>query len=176
MPNHLFIYTDNQDLRTRYEDGRLNHSDDSGLDLFCPNEMKIYKNSKEIIKYDIKCEMISYDKDKYSLEDVISQTNTKNIFKNIPYMLFPRSSISKTPLHQANSIGLIDKNYRGCPMSYVRHSESWVEEEFYHINQFDRLFQFVAFDGEPFTYSLLNNEKELSWTARGKNGFGSTNK
>ena len=33
--------------------------------------------------------------------------------KNIGYYLYPRSSISKTPLILANSVGIIDSGYRG---------------------------------------------------------------
>lgn len=175
MPYHLFIYTNNQELKSLYENGRLNHSDDSGLDLFCPSEMNINKNSKVKINFSIKCEMIYYDDDVYP-RYMFQLSNITNMFKNVPFMLFPRSSISKTPLQMANSVGLIDKNYRGDLMSYVRHSEPWLEEDFYHIKQFDRLFQIVAFNGEPFTYSLLYNEGHLSRTARGGDGFGSTNK
>ena len=32
------------------------------------------------------------------------------------YYLYPRSSISKTPLIQTNSVGIIDKDYRGNVM------------------------------------------------------------
>ena len=35
------------------------------------------------------------------------------------YMLVPRSSISKTPLRMANSIGIIDAGYRGEIMAAV---------------------------------------------------------
>jgi dUTP pyrophosphatase len=176
MPKHLFIYTEEPELKKLYENGRKNYSDDSGVDLFCPKEIKVYKNSKEIIDFNIKCEMIEYDENQYTVDEVCMLTNFDNRFKTVAYMLFPRSSISKTPLMQANSIGLIDKNYRGCPKSYVRHSEPWVEDEFYQIDKHQRLFQFVAFDGEPFTYSLVKSFEELSKTARGQGGFGSTNK
>ena len=39
--------------------------------------------------------------------------------QNFGYMLVPRSSISKTPLRLANSIGIIDKSYRGKVMVKV---------------------------------------------------------
>ena len=38
---------------------------------------------------------------------------------SVPYYLYPRSSISKTPLIQTNSVGIIDRDYRGNVMGKV---------------------------------------------------------
>ena len=35
------------------------------------------------------------------------------------YYLYPRSSISKTPLRLCNSVGIIDAGYRGNIMAFV---------------------------------------------------------
>ena len=91
-------------------------------------------------------------------------------FKTEPshgYMLVPRSSISKTTVRLANSIGIIDKNYRGDVMVMVD-----------NIGKTDVLFQegccyfqIVAFSGNlpKFQISDVNTD-----TARGTGGFGST--
>jgi hypothetical protein len=62
------------------------------------------------------------------------------------YMLVPRSSIVKTPLRLANSIGIIDSGYRGNIMACVDNIDTLVEDEeleYYQIKQGDRLFQIV---------------------------------
>ena len=85
------------------------------------------------------------------------------------YFLFPRSSISKTPLRMANSIGLIDGGYRGEIMASCDN----IKDHVYRVNKGQRLFQLVAFDSSPITYSI---KEELTETSRGKDGFGSTGK
>ena len=86
-----------------------------------------------------------------------------------PYLLMPRSSISKTPLRLCNSIGLIDAGYRGEIMAAVDN----VKQEKYEIDMGQRLFQIVSMDGGPISFELTD---ELSQTKRGTDGFGSTGK
>ena len=85
------------------------------------------------------------------------------------YYLFPRSSISKSPLRMANSIGLIDGGYRGEIMAVCDNIKSFS----YIAEKGQRLFQLVATDSSPIHYKLVN---ELSETSRGSGGFGSTGK
>jgi dUTP pyrophosphatase len=86
-----------------------------------------------------------------------------------PYLLMPRSSISKTPLRMSNSIGLIDAGYRGEIIAMVDN----IKTEDYMIHIGDRLFQIVAMDGSPISFELVD---DLSETTRGSGGFGSTGK
>lgn len=91
-------------------------------------------------------------------------------FKTEPnhgYMLVPRSSISKTTVRLANSIGIIDKSYRGNVMIVVD-----------NIGSSDVLFQegccyfqIIAFDGKLPRYQIDNVNVD---TSRGSGGFGST--
>jgi dUTP pyrophosphatase len=83
------------------------------------------------------------------------------------YMLVPRSSISKTTIRLSNSIGIIDKKYRGNVMVVVD-----------NIGDVDVLFQegccyfqIVAFDGNLPRYQIDNVDVV---TSRGAGGFGST--
>ena len=85
------------------------------------------------------------------------------------YYLLPRSSISKTPLRMANSIGLIDGGYRGEIMAVCDN----IKNDSYKIEKGQRLFQIVAFDNSPIYYKLTD---KLSDTTRGIGGFGSTGK
>ena len=83
------------------------------------------------------------------------------------YMVVPRSSISKTTIRLANSIGIIDKKYRGDVMVVVD-----------NIGNTDVLFQegccyfqIVAFDGNLPRYQIDDVD---TVTSRGSGGFGST--
>jgi dUTP pyrophosphatase len=87
--------------------------------------------------------------------------------QNQGYMLVPRSSISKTPLRLANSIGIIDKNYRGKVMVKVDNNSN---NDFTMISD-SCYFQIVAFSGVLPKYKLV---KDISNTDRGSGGFGST--
>lgn len=87
--------------------------------------------------------------------------------QNLGYMLVPRSSISKTPLRLANSIGIIDKSYRGNVMVKVDNNSS----SDFTMNEGNCYFQIVSFSGILPKYSLVNN---INSTNRGDGGFGST--
>ena len=83
------------------------------------------------------------------------------------YMLVPRSSISKTSIRLANSIGIIDKKYRGDVMVVVD-----------NVGDVDVLFQegccyfqIVAFDGNLPRYQVDDVDVV---TSGGTGGFGST--
>lgn len=83
------------------------------------------------------------------------------------YMLIPRSSIVKTSMRLANSVGIIDKSYRGELMAVVDNiGTSEVE-----LKEGSCYFQIVAFDGNLPTYTLVDS---LTETNRGSGGFGST--
>ena len=83
------------------------------------------------------------------------------------WMLLPRSSISKTTLRLANSVGIIDKNYTG---KILAKGDNLSKEE--GVLEYGKCyFQIVAFDGVLPTFSV---EKTIADTRRGNNGFGST--
>jgi len=87
--------------------------------------------------------------------------------QNVGYMLIPRSSLAKTPLRLANSIGIIDKGYRGDVMAKVdNNSDRDVELEVGKC-----YFQIVAFNGVLPKWVLCNDVNE---TSRGSGAFGST--
>ena len=122
--------------------------------------------------------LVGNEPDLYALEDVcFSSGETKKIKLGISceakdgraYYLFPRSSISKTPLRLSNSIGLIDGGYRGEIMALCDNIKNFD----YTVEKGDRLFQLVAADSSPISYTLVDN---LSDTTRGTGGFGSTGK
>lgn len=82
-------------------------------------------------------------------------------------LLMARSSISKRGLVLANGVGLIDSDYRGELMAKF-HA---VTEEFYPYHIGDTCAQIMFL---PIPKVSLNLVDELSDTARGAGGFGST--
>ena len=127
---------------------------DSGVDLVCPEEVIATTSKVNTINFKIKCQM--------------KKTNSNNYY---PYYLYPRSSISKTPLIMANSVGIIDKDYRGNIMAKVRNIPFDSSQDNYLIEKGTRLFQICSPDLSPVRVVLV---EELTTTSRGEGGFGST--
>ena len=141
----LFIKPHNNTALEFYRNHGHFHDGDAGLDLYVLEDLHFDPGETKAIKLGISCEP----------ED------------GIAYYLFPRSSISKTPLRMANSIGLIDGGYRGEIMAVCDN----IKSEPYTAEKGQRLFQLVATDSSPIQYELV---EELEMTTRGIGGFGST--
>ena len=141
----LFIKPHNDIAREFYRNHGHFHDGDAGLDLYVLEEIHFQPGETKAIKLGISCEP----------ED------------GIAFYLFPRSSISKTPLRMANSIGLIDGGYRGEIIAMCDN----IKTESYTADKGQRLFQLVATDSSPIHYELV---EELEMTTRGTGGFGST--
>ena len=83
------------------------------------------------------------------------------------FWLIPRSSIYKTGLMMANSVGIIDKSYRGELKAPV-----WSMTGDTKVKYGDRLFQIVAPDMGWIRH--IRTVDFLPNTVRGLNGFGSS--
>lgn len=81
-------------------------------------------------------------------------------------LLFPRSSVHKTGLVMSNCVGVIDSGYRGevCSIFYVPEGA-----QPYAVG--DRCAQLIVL---PYPQVQTEEASELSETARGTGGFGST--
>ena len=141
----LFIKPHTQIAREFYQSHGHFHEGDAGLDLYVLEDIHFKTGETRAIKMGISCEP----------ED------------GKAYYLFPRSSISKTPLRMANSIGLIDGGYRGEIMAVCDN----IKSEDYTVEKGQRLFQLVAADSSPIEYELV---EKIEMTTRGTGGFGST--
>nr|DAP41479.1 MAG TPA: dUTPase [Caudoviricetes sp.] len=84
-------------------------------------------------------------------------------------LLVPRSSMSKTPLRCANSVGIIDADYRG-ELSIAYENVSCND---YTIFRGDRIAQLIIL---PIVMADVVEVDELSETERGAGGYGSTGK
>ncbi len=123
---------------------------DSGLDLFFTEDINLNPNEfGRCVSFKIKTAM------------------TDENGNYLSYYLYPRSSISKTPIRMANSVGIIDSGYRGELMVCLDNHSS----DSYIIKKNTRLFQICSPDLKPFNLELVS---ELNDTDRGDGGFGST--
>ena len=82
-------------------------------------------------------------------------------------LLFPRSSVSKTSMALANSVGVVDSGYRGEIMLKYRNTN--YPESIYRVG--DRVGQLMII---AYPKVELIEAEELSSTDRGSGGFGST--
>lgn len=166
----LFINPENQELRDLYKEHVDKHNTglktdpfpNSGFDIFVPNHYIFDKlNSTKMISMDIKSEMVFYE----------ASTNT---IQSTAYCMYPRSSISKTPLMLANHTGIIDSGYRGWLIGAFRCLYFTDEVDQYMVEKHTRLLQICHPTLCPVYVQIVDTEEELSVTSRGDGGFGST--
>ena len=138
---------------------------DSGFDLITPQDKKFtcLDNINEL-------EVRPTDKIDFKIRCAAYQRNPTNDGWTIPtaFYMYPRSSISKTPLRLANSVGIIDSGYLGNIKGFFDNmykSEDWIAEK--HT----RLVQICSPTLSPIIVEIVDS---LDDTERGEGGFGST--
>lgn len=97
--------------------------------------------------------------------------------KGYYFELYPRSSISKTPFSLANSIGVIDADYRGNLLIALRyHGSGKVQSNIIkEMGSFPwKVAQLIPKKIEDLDWESPKEVKELDKTERGSGGFGST--
>jgi len=189
----IFIDSSDSNLRTEYNDAANKHNMkllnsprhiDAGFDLFAPgNEGDELDNwgltlrffgpnwenrntNVNKIDYKVKCSAQMY-------------TDTGKMY-NTGFYMYPRSSISKTPLRLANSTGIIDAGYRGNLMGVfdvvnVPDNLSDSREADYFGRKLDRYVQICAPGLVPIIVEIVGSIEDLGEeTERGGGGFGST--
>jgi dUTP pyrophosphatase len=113
---------------------------------------------------------VSVDKDAYG--NVVYGTGLAiEIPAGYVGLIFPRSSNSKTDLYLTNHVGVIDSGYRGEIMFKYRPVHGLLDSKIYQVG--DRIGQLIII---PYPSINLVESTELSDTARGADGFGSTGK
>lgn len=155
MSLQLCIKTNHDDL---YQSHSPAYKGDSGIDLYFPNQITVKAKSTMIIDLQISCEMKEINNN--------FKSGSQIFFVNKSYYIYPRSSISKTPLRMANSVGIIDSGYRNTLKVAVDNTS--VSD--YTIKRGDRLFQICSADLGEIKVVLTDT---LSSTERG-DGFGSS--
>ncbi len=161
--NVLYVQIDGDNsLKNKYSDAINEHNNvihnslypDSGFDIFypIPENLETQTLSGRIHKLDFRLKTAFFINNKPS-----------------GFYMYPRSSLSKTPLRLANSVGIIDSGYRGKLMGYF----DLLEEE-YTLSQYQRLVQICAPNLESFQIIMVDDINSLGETQRNEGGFGST--
>jgi len=151
----LYIKTDG----SKFYQSKINLDGDAGVDLFFPNMVRVPKGETMLVDFEINCKMVH-----------VHEIELGHLFEEpTSFMLVPRSSIFRTPLRQANNIGIIDSGYRGRIMVPVDNRSN----EDYIIKPKERLFQLVHPTLKPISIEIV---EKLDNTERGDGGFGSTGK
>lgn len=167
----LLLFTPDTTLREKYinqansyleRTNNLGDFNDAGFDLFVPNDQETTTEALNTYKIDHNVVVAMYDN------------------KGTPrgFYMYPRSSISKTPLRLANSVGIIDASYRGNLIAKVDHILSGPQStnNKYIISSGSRLFQVCNPKLKPFTnIEIVDSIDKLGGADyRGTGGFGST--
>lgn len=152
-------------------------------DNHCELFIKIISTDPEVIKYyteaALKTQSATYTDSGFDLIIVADVDHTINVRTKVMlgtgiqcspqfksgYYLYPRSSISKTQLRLANSVGIIDQGYRGEIMAAVDVLQDTT------VEKYTRLFQLCHPTLQPMKVTIVD---ELDVTERGEGGFGST--
>jgi dUTP pyrophosphatase len=146
MPE-LFILP-NSDAAKYYTTTILN-GDNAGVDLYVPTKLLFEPGEKKLVNMGVRAVVIEGDSLRH-------------------YWMLPRSSISKTGLMMLNSVGVIDKTYRGELMAFLWNTSSTPVI----VEAGNRLVQIVAGDMSDIT--AITVVDRLPESSRGEGGFGST--
>ena len=192
----LKLYVDVNDINLidRYRDAANNHNNrllnnphhiDAGFDLFSPGA----PDSRDDHNYDPS--VLRFYGPGWENQNPVNRLNLRvscsaRIFTdtgknfNTGYYMYPRSSLSKTPLRLANSTGIIDAGYRGHLMGMfdvvnLPENLSDSREADFFGRKFDRYLQICAPSMIPIIVEIVDSREDLGGeTERAGGGFGST--
>jgi dUTP pyrophosphatase len=125
--------------------------ENAGVDLFVPNDVVFAPGERKMVSMGVRAVMVDWK-------------------KMANYWMLPRSSISKTGLMMMNSVGVIDKSYRGELIAALWNTTNEVVK----VERGQRLVQIVARDMDDI--KSLRVVDALPTSDRGEGGFGSTGK
>lgn len=146
-------------VKKYYKEHSQYHPGDAGLDLFCVESQLIQGNTYG---------------NKVHLGIVAAAYKvTSTEMKGKGFFLLPRSSTGlKTPLRLSNSMGVIDKGYRGELIAIVDN----ISPNSFKVEKGERYFQIVSPNMGPIIYSFDGKGESITSEERGINGLGSTGK
>ena len=187
----IFLIGASEELESKYEAAIEKHNQkvgnsehpDSGFDIYTPEEATDTLNERlregfhsspgdRVSVLTVKADM----QVKVAMYRVVSHDG---VDKQIPtgYYMYARSSISKTDLRLANSVGIIDSGYRGSLIGMfdvLPRAPGPTGDGPPRLEAGHRLLQICAPDLRPFVVERISDESGLGATARGAGGFGST--
>lgn len=176
----LFLYTENEELKAKYKEFEaaqvFNSMEyNSGFDLYTPkNYTWADIATKRRVDLEVKCKMVTV------MPRENNTTSSGEADKYYGYMsgyyLYPRSSMSKSPLRLANSVGIIDSGYRGNIMAAVDVClPPAAPVNAICVQKMERLVQLCAPDLRRIFLVVVDSLEELNGgvaTERGSRGFG----
>jgi len=133
----------------KYYTSKELHDENAGFDLYVPNDTVFKAGERKMVGMGVAIAVMEGN-------------------EPVPYWMAPRSSISKTGLILMNSMGVIDKGYRGELLAALWNSK--MEEV--TVKAGDRLVQVLSRDMSSF--SEVEVVDTLPESKRGSGGFGST--
>jgi dUTP pyrophosphatase len=134
-----------------YYQSKVLEDENVGFDLFVPRTVQFAPGERKFVSMEVKAVVLEGKEAQH-------------------YWMLPRSSMSKTGLMLLNSVGVIDKSYRGELIAALWNT---TEKEVV-VEQGQRLVQLVSRTMESFQTSKV--VQQLDSTERGEGGFGSTGK
>ena len=190
----IFVDSNDENLKFTYVNAANSHNNkvihlmpqhiDAGFDLFAPGN-----EGEEFDQYGINTRFFGtgwQDRSPVNKLDFKVSCSAQIITDggksfNTGYYMYPRSSLSKTQLRLANSVGIIDAGYRGHLTGMfdvvnidTTDNDSNIEADFWG-KKFDRYVQICAPGLVPILVQVVDTLEELGEeTARGGGGFGST--
>jgi dUTP pyrophosphatase len=139
-------------------------NENAGVDLLCVKTQAVETGENAtLLDLGVKARMTKF---------YFDYENGKRVERHEPchFWLAPRSSIWKNGIRQANSLGVIDRSYRGVLMGAVLTNGPWAMQ----VKEGTRLFQILAPDMGHISRIDIKSLSELDETSRGEGGFGST--
>jgi dUTP pyrophosphatase len=159
----LFILPTTDDAKSYYANCERSN-DNAGVDLYVPEDVVFAPGERKLVSMCVKAVM---ERAGFRVSEYPCDGCNDNP-EEVHYWMAPRSSLSKTGLILCNSMGVIDHTYRGELMAFLWNST----EVSVTVKKGDRLVQILAPNMGHIAYVQVVNE--LSTTARGEGGFGST--
>ena len=202
MVLNVFVDSNDENLKHTYINAANSHNNkvihlqehiDAGFDLFAPgNQGEAFNH------YGIEIPFFGpgrEDRNPVNKLDFMVSCSAQMITDggkcfNTGYYMYPRSSLSKTQLRLANSVGIIDSGYRGHltgmfdVVNIDRNIDNNFNNNFNHNfeadfwgRKFDRYVQICAPGLVPILVQVVDSMEELGGeTVRGGGGFGSTDR
>lgn len=147
----------NENVKKMYINHGTYHEGDSGLDLFIVQDQIIPAGETKLVDLGISCQLRGFD------------ISTNGPVKYYSYNMYPRSSISKTPLRLANGVGLCDRDFLGV-LKAPLHNTGTTD---FTIKKGERYVQLARADLGEISFELVEDFNRT--TTRNTDGFGSTN-
>ncbi len=150
---------------------------DAGFDLLVSND-EAFTSDDSFCKLDLDiiCEAELINIERVTMYELNTYTNNHANYTyshKTGFYIYPRSSIYKTPLRLANSVGIIDAGYRGHIIAMFDKNKNNCE---FAVKRGERLVQICAPSLMPIVPILVDESSINFGTGRGAGGFGSTGK